>query len=57
MADEKEVIEQTAAPEEIQYAKLPEPLIFRYLRERETAPSEAGSFMSLPQSGAASFLF
>ena len=40
MADEKEVIEQTAAPEEIQYAKLPEPLIFRYLRERETAPSD-----------------
>ena len=40
MADEKEVIEQTAAPEEIQYAKLPEPLLFRYLRERETAPSD-----------------
>lgn len=40
MADEKEVIEQTDAPEEIQYAKLPEPLIFRYLRERETAPSD-----------------
>ena len=40
MADEKEVIEQTAAPEEIQYAKLPEPLLFRYLRERDTAPSD-----------------